>query len=119
MSTVQEQEVDAVLRQSLGGAAERVLRASETFATARPQEPHYYLTMFGSAPSRVGQGIGLRLLSANLSRLDSRGAAAYLETRDELVRLYERFGFRRRNRFDLERGVTVNTMWRDPHPAPA
>jgi ribosomal protein S18 acetylase RimI-like enzyme len=118
LSTLQEQEVDSVLRKSLGEAADPVLRAFETFATARPEEPHYYLTMFGSEPDRAGQGIGQRLLSANLAHLDDRGAAAYLETRDELVPFYERFGFRRCGRFDLEHGPTVNPMWRDPHPAP-
>jgi ribosomal protein S18 acetylase RimI-like enzyme len=117
MSTVQEQEVDAVLRESLGGAADRVLRAFEAFDAARPDDPHYYLTMFGSAPRSAGRRIGQRLLSANLADMDSRGAAAYLEASDELVPLYERFGFRLRHRFDLGRRVTVNAMWRDPLPA--
>jgi ribosomal protein S18 acetylase RimI-like enzyme len=99
----------------LGSAAGRVLHAFETFASHTPDEPHYYLTMFGTDPSMAGHGIGQRLLSANLAHLDDQGDAAYLEAGDELVPFYERFGFRRRRRFDLEGGPTVNLMWRDPH----
>jgi ribosomal protein S18 acetylase RimI-like enzyme len=113
MSVAQEHEVDAVLRSSLGDAVDPVLRAFEALDAARPQEPHYYLTMFGTAPGSAGRGIGQRLLSANLAQLDQRGAAAYLETRDELVPLYERFGFRRRHLLDLGRHLTVTTMWRE------
>lgn len=118
LSPLQEQQVDSVLRESLGAAAGRVLQAFETLASHKPAEPHYQLTMFGTDPNMAGYGIGQRLLSANLARLDQRAAAAHLETRDELVRFYERFGFRRRRRFDLENGLTVNLMWRDPHPPP-
>ena len=61
-----------------------------------------------------GPGIGQRLLSANLEREDATGAPAYPDAGDELVRLYERFGFGVRTRFEPAGGPTVNGMWRQP-----
>jgi GNAT superfamily N-acetyltransferase len=113
MSPLQEQLLDSVLHESPGVEGVAVLRAFERFAAARPTEPHYYLTLLGTDPAHAGRGIGQHLLSANLEQVDAERAAAYLETRDELVPLYERFGFRVNRRFDLGRGPTVNTMWRD------
>ena len=112
-----EQRIDAVLHESLGERAAAVLEAFEMFEEVRPAEPHYYLTLFGTDPRHSGHGIGQRLLAANLERVDAAGAAAYLEAGDELVPLYERFGFRVRGRFDLDDGPTVNGMWREPGPA--
>lgn len=114
MSAAQEDLIDSVLRESLGDRAQEVLEAFELFETARPTSPHYYLTLLGTDPRQAGQGIGQRLLRANLAELDRGGHAAYLEAADELVPLYRRFGFRVTSRFDLAGGPTVNTMWRDP-----
>jgi ribosomal protein S18 acetylase RimI-like enzyme len=117
LTPAQEQQVDAVLRDSLGDRADVVLQAFEMFAEARPAEPHYYLTLFGTDPRHVGLGVGQRLLVDNLRQVDAQGEAAYLEAGDELVGLYQRFGFQVRRRFQLSDGPTVNTMWRDPRPA--
>ena len=114
LSAAQEQQIDSVLAESLGARAAAVLRAFEMFAEARPAEPHYYLTLLGTAPAYSGRGIGRRLLSANLEQVDAEDAAAYLEAADELVPLYERHGFRVLTRFVLDDGPTVNCMWREP-----
>lgn len=114
LSPDQEQQINAVLYESLGARAASVLEAFERFAEARPCEPHYYLTLLGTDPAYSGRGIGQRLLSANLERLDAAGAAAYLEASDQLVPLYERFGFQVRTRFELSGGPSVNGMWREP-----
>lgn len=114
LSPAQEQQIDSVLRESLGTRASVVLHAFEMFAEARPSEPHYYLTLLGTDPAYGGRGIGRRLLSANLRQVDAEGAAAYLEAADELVPLYERHGFRVLSRFDLNDGPTVNCMWSEP-----
>lgn len=116
LSSAQEEQIDSVLRESLGPRANAVLHAFDVFAEARPTEPHYYLTLLGTDPAHGGRGIGQDLLSANLERVDSEAAAAYLEAGDELVGLYERFGFRVRSRFHLAGGPTVNGMWREPDP---
>ena len=116
LSPDQEQEIDAVLHASLGDRADAVLHAFESFEAARPVEPHYYLTLLGTDPRRGGHGIGGRLLRSSLETLDAEESAAYLEAADELVSFYERFGFRRLTRFELDAGLTVNGMWRDPRP---
>jgi GNAT superfamily N-acetyltransferase len=114
LSASQEKQIDSVLHESLGTQAAAVLHAFEAFAEARPTEPHYYLTLLGTDPAYSGRGIGQRLLSANLRQVDADGAAAYLEAADELVPLYERYGFRVLGRFDVDDGPTVNCMWRAP-----
>ena len=118
LTDLQERQVDMVLRDSLGPATSAVLHAFEVFAQAHPSEPHYYLSLFGTAPEHSGRGVGQRLLTANLAEIDVVGAPAYVEASDELVTLYERFGFRRVHRFALEGGPTVNGMWREPPVSP-
>lgn len=118
LSAGQERKGDTLLHTSLGTRAAAVVSAFEAFAEARPTEPHYYLTRFGTDPRHAGRGVGTWLLEVNLDRVDARGAAAYLEARDELVPFYSRFGFRVRRRFEVEEGPTVNGMWRDPRSAP-
>lgn len=114
MSAAQEDQVDAVLRESLGERADEVLEAFELFERARPSDPHYYLTLLGTDPRSAGHGIGARLLASNLHHLDTVGQAAYVEASDELVVFYERFGFAKTGRLELTRGPTVNSMWREP-----
>ena len=114
LSSQAEEQIDALLRESLGPRSEVVLRAFDRFAEAQPSEPHHHLTLFGTDPAHQGRGHGQRLLRSNLHRLDAEDAPAYLEAADELVPLYERFGFRVLHRFELDRGPTVNGMWRDP-----
>jgi ribosomal protein S18 acetylase RimI-like enzyme len=118
LSTEAEAEIDAVLRSSLGARADAVLAAFELFERARPSAPHHYLTLFGTDPAHHGHGHGRHLLRANLERLDAQAAPAYLEAADELVPLYDRFGFRVTTRFALDGGPTVNGMWRDPDGQP-
>lgn len=116
LSPAEEDQIDRVLRDSLGARAAAVLSAFESFEAARPEEPHYYLTLLGTDPRRAGRGIGQRLLRSNLETLDAERAAAYLEAADGLVSFYQRLGFRRLTRFQLDAGLTVNGMWRDPRP---
>lgn len=114
LSSAQEQQIDSVLQESLGSEADSVLEAFEMFAEARPTEPHYYLTLLGTDPVHHGRGAGQRLLSANLGLVDAAGVPAYLEASDELVPLYQRFGFRVLEHFTLTDGPAVNGMWREP-----
>jgi GNAT superfamily N-acetyltransferase len=114
LSPAQEQQINAVLYESLGARTGSVLEAFERFAEARPSEAHYYLTVLGTDPTYSGRGIGQRLLSANLERVDAAGAPAYLEASDELVPLSARHGFRVLRKFTPDDGPTVNGMWREP-----
>jgi ribosomal protein S18 acetylase RimI-like enzyme len=116
LSAAQEETIDALLREALGARAGAVLRAFELFAEARPAQPHFYLTLLGTDPQHSGRGLGQALLRSNLDRVDAAGRPAYLEAADELVPMYQRFGFRVLERFDLDAGPTVNCMWRKPRP---
>jgi ribosomal protein S18 acetylase RimI-like enzyme len=118
LSAAQEEEIDSVLQESLGTRSAAVLRAFEMFAEARPTQPHHYLTLLGTDPGRSGRGLGKRLLRSGLDRVDAAGTPAYLEAADELVPMYQRFGFRVLARFELDGGPTVNCLWREPRPAP-
>ncbi len=63
-------------------------------ATYHPQEPHWYLAVIGTDPSRFGGGLGTALLQAGLQKCDEDGLAAYLESSNPRnVSLYERHGF--------------------------
>lgn len=112
MTAEQEQQLEALLISSLGSGSNQMLAALELFSRARPEQPHYYLGLLASAPAHAGHGHAQRLLAANLRRVDAANAPAYLECDDPLVRLYERFGFERLERFELPHGPWVNTMWR-------
>jgi GNAT superfamily N-acetyltransferase len=119
LSAEQGHAIDAVLQQSLGTRATAVLQAFELFERARPSEPHFYLTLLGTAPEHRGNGAGRRLLRANLHEVDRAGGASYLEAGDELVAFYEREGFAVTERFALDGGPTVNGMWREAQPLPS
>lgn len=70
-------------------------QVGELMAQHHPHEPHWYLSMIGTDPSRQGRGLGSALLEAALARCDAAGATAYLESSNPAnIPLYERFGFR-------------------------
>lgn len=114
LSVEQEREFVGWLR-SGDAAVDRILGAFDMFEEARPTEPHYYLSLLGTAPAFAGNGHAQRLLAHNLARLDGEEASAYLETSDQLVPLYRRFGFQLIGSFVLpDDGPRVNGMWRSP-----
>jgi GNAT superfamily N-acetyltransferase len=119
LSDEQADRVEPLLVDLLGPGAARVLATLEMFEQAHPHAvPHYYLSLLGTDPSRIGHGHGLRLLADNLRLIDAEGAAAYLEASSLVnVPLYRRHGFEAVGSFrPPEGGPEVVTMWRDPHP---
>lgn len=79
-------------------------------------EPHYYLGVLGTEPSRQGKGVGAALLEPVLERCDALGLPAYLESSKERnLPFYGRFGFRvcEEHRFGKV-GPPVWPMLRDP-----
>ena len=63
-------------------------------AAAVIDEPAWYLSIVGVAPSAQGHGIGARLIEPTLAEADEAGAHCYLETFDPRnPRFYERPGF--------------------------
>lgn len=115
ITTMQEVRLEADLRHRLGAdQAGRIFRAFDLFEAMLPSEPHYYLSLLGTDPVYAGLGIGRRLLAHSLSVIDREGAAAYLDCADDLMPLYERFGFRAIGSVVLPDGPRSNGMWREP-----
>ena len=78
-------------------------------------EPHWYLAILGTDPPHQGKGVGGALLAPVLTRCDTEGTGAYLESsKPDNVPYYERFGFRVSGQIDMPDGPTMWPMWRDP-----
>ncbi len=89
--------------------------AIDQFERARPREPHWYLTVLGTDPSRQGRGIGGALMAPILERCDATGVAAYLESSNpDNVGYYQRFGFRVTGEIPFSGGPAVPLMLRKP-----
>jgi GNAT superfamily N-acetyltransferase len=113
----EEAGLPALMRELVGARAEQLLGLFERFEDARPPAPpHYYLTLLGTRPDRRGQGLGMRLLAANLELIDAEGAPAYLESSNSANEpRYESVGFARLGAFETPDGAReVVTMWREP-----
>ena len=108
---------EAFLIDLLGSGADRVLATVEAMDRAHPDTtPHFYLSLLGTAPSRVGHGHGLGLLAENLRLIDELRSPAYLEASNVAnVPLYARHGFEVVDSIELpDGGPTFVTMWREP-----
>jgi GNAT superfamily N-acetyltransferase len=113
----EEATLPGMLQELIGTRAHDVMALFDAFDESHPQgPPHYYLSLVGTHPEQRGQGVGMRLLAANLELIDADGAPAYLEssnTRNEPR--YESVGFRRTGSFTTpDREREVATMWREP-----
>lgn len=72
----------------------RGLAFDRALAKAKPVEPHFYLFAIGVRPNHQGKGIGGRLMTEGLQRVDQAKMPAYLESSKEInVPFYKRFGF--------------------------
>jgi ribosomal protein S18 acetylase RimI-like enzyme len=72
--------------------------------------------VIGVEPARQGKGVGGKLLSAVLGRLDTTSVPAYLETSTEAnVAWYRHHGFEVQHEIrPAADGPPVWTMWREP-----
>lgn len=112
-----EERLDALLDELLGGAAGRVRETFARFDAAHPNdEPHYYLSLLGTHPDHSGQGLGMGLLAETLARIDAARMPAFLESSNPVnTPRYERLGFSIFGEFALPAdGPTVTQMWRGP-----
>lgn len=113
----QEERFTELVVAQTGAGADRVFQAFGTLEVAHPRsQPHFYLSLLGTAPAHRGHGHGLALLAENLRRVDQLGAPAYLEASNLVnVPLYARYGFVHLQTLELpDGGPEVATMWRDP-----
>jgi GNAT superfamily N-acetyltransferase len=115
MSEAQADVVMPRLEALLGPDASHTFAAMDEFDRAHPHhEPHYPLSLLGTAVAQRGHGYGLQLLADTLAVVDHADLPAYLEASNPVnVGLYERHGFERFGSFTLPGdGPTVTTMWR-------
>ena len=116
LSEQDEARMEPLLRGLLGAYADDVLVLLDRFDANHPRDtPHYYLSLLGTHPHHLGQGKGMGLLAANLSRIDEEGFPAYLESSNRANdHRYERLGFVPIGDFAAPGGgPTVACMWRD------
>jgi ribosomal protein S18 acetylase RimI-like enzyme len=78
--------------------------------------PHAYLWLLGVTPAAQGKGVGSRLLSAGLARVDAQRRPAFLETSTEAnVALYRRHGFEVIDEYWVRPDSPPSwAMWREP-----
>ena len=121
LTPAEEEQVEPLLRRFVGPRAPDLLALLERFEQAHPTEqPHYSLSLLGTATRHRGRGLGMALLSQDLRRIDDEGAPAYLESSNPANdRRYEAVGFRRTGSITTPDGArTVATMWREGASAP-
>jgi GNAT superfamily N-acetyltransferase len=119
LTAAEEAQMEPILRGLVGKRTPDVLTLLERFDEAHPRsEPHYYLSLLGTADRHRGHGIGMALLAENLRAIDEERMPAYLEsTNPANNRRYERAGFARLGEFTTPDGArTVTTMWRVNRP---
>jgi len=98
-----------------GCRALSVVRAMAPLSVLHPPEPHWYLAILGSEPSRQRSGVGRALLAPVLRCCDEQGLPAYLEaSREENIAYYERYGFEFVAPYALPGGPSVYRMLRPP-----
>ena len=95
-STGDEEALMALLKETVPspGHLDNVLSIVEEMGTYHPREPHWYLPLIGTDPSKQGRGYGSLLLAHVTSICDREGLPAYLEASSlRSIPLYQRHGF--------------------------
>jgi ribosomal protein S18 acetylase RimI-like enzyme len=91
-------------------------RAFGVIEGGHPDEPHWYLSVLGVAPSHQRRGVGRSLIEPILERADRERALTSLETfKAENVPYYERFGFEVTKEDRIPDGPQMWAMVRSPH----
>ncbi|GHE92371.1 N-acetyltransferase [Streptomyces fumanus] len=103
-----------LLRQVAGqDVAETIMKMNDQFAAARPQRPHFYLTLLAVHDQHRGQGLGMSLLAESLAHIDALELPAYLESSNPAnIQRYESVGFVPQEEVVVATGQVVTTMWR-------
>ena len=111
-------ETPAALR-LFGTGLPRALRFLSRMEAAHPKEPHFYLAILGTAPSRQGMGFGHTALLPVLEQCDEQGLPAYLESsKEQNLACYARHGVVASEPLQvLADAPPVWPMWREPASA--
>jgi hypothetical protein len=114
MTRQEEARFDALVSELLGQRAPELNELFDQFDEHRPEQPHYYLSLWGTHRDHAGHGLGTALIQDNLARIDAQGLPAYLEsTNPANLPRYEALGFARTGEFGPAGGPAITTMWRD------
>jgi ribosomal protein S18 acetylase RimI-like enzyme len=120
MTEENAQRFELLVDELLGDDAPRALDAFGALDAHRPHdEPHFYLSLLGTASSHRGHGYGLALLADCLREIDERAMPAYLESSNHAnVALYARHGFEPHGVIAIPNGgPEITTMWRPAFPS--
>lgn len=102
---------------SLGLSTPRALSLLSKMEKVHPTEPHWYLAILGTATEHQGKGVGSALLEPILTKCDTEGVPAYLESSKESnIAFYNRHGFEVTGEVHAKDGPTLWPMWREPRP---
>jgi GNAT superfamily N-acetyltransferase len=115
LSADAELGVPARLEELVSSRAADVGELLDRFSHAHPRhEPHYYLSLLGTARKHRGRGHGMALLEENLARIDAEHMPAYLESSNpNNNHRYESVGFVAVTSFQAPGdGPIVTGMWR-------
>lgn len=95
VSPIEGMRMSGTLLRAIGpGLVRSRLGALIAMEQHHPAEPHWYLQIIGTDPTRRGSGIGTVLMDAMLERIDREFLPAYLEsTKEQNLAFYHRFGF--------------------------
>jgi hypothetical protein len=114
MTTDEERLFRELLVDLLGSRADEVSDLFALFDEHHPEEPHYYLSLWGTHRDHAGGGHGTVLIRDNLALIDTQRMPAYLEsTNPANLPRYEALGFSPRAEFGPDGGPVITTMWRD------
>jgi GNAT superfamily N-acetyltransferase len=94
---------------------ERLIILGSVMAEGHPHEPHWYLNVVSTLPSRQGNGLGSTILQPVLAEADAEGWPCYLESSNPRnISLYHRHGFAETGELPLPDGPSLVQMWREP-----
>src|SRR3954471_21709197 len=102
---------------SLGTASPRALALLSQIEKTPPADPRWSLAIRGTATEHQGKGVGSALIEPVLTKCDTEGIPAYLESsKDSNIPFYKRHGFEVTGEITMKDGPTLWPMWRDPRP---
>jgi GNAT superfamily N-acetyltransferase len=115
MTDEQNARFEELVVEHLGPDAPRALGAFHALESQHPHdEPHFHLSLLGTASAHRGHGYGLALLADCLREIDEHAMPAYLESSNPAnVVLYARHGFEPHGTITIPHGgPQITTMWR-------
>lgn len=113
LSPAEQEQFGPLLGRLFGSRAPELEALFDEFDKHHPDEPHWYLSMWGTHPEFSGRGVGTTLINETLAVVDASEIPAYLESSNPAnIARYEDLGFARQADFGPADGPVITTMWR-------